>query len=124
MNTPRGPEDATLIDGKPDNQRRACRGEGALIHYVEERLGETFVDGDDAHVVDLITDLMHYCRWKKITLVDSLAMAQTNFAAEIDCPGCETGTVSPDTKLEDLCEMCNAAIAADSADDQKPGEDT
>ncbi len=27
-------------------------------------------------------------------------MAQTNFAAEIDCPGCETGKVWPDTTPE------------------------
>ncbi len=124
MNTPREPEDGTLIEGKPDNQRRACRGEGALRHYVEEWLDETFVDGDDAHVVDLLTDLMYYCRWKKIAFACSLAMAQTNFAAEIDCPGCETGKVWPDTKPEDLCEMCQAAIAADSAGDRKAEEES
>jgi hypothetical protein len=111
MKTPHGPEDGIWIEGKPDNQRRACRGEGALRHYVEEWLGEIFVDGDDSHVVDLVTDLLHYCRWKQIGFVDSLAMAQTNFAAEIDCRGCETGKVWPDTKPEDLCEMCQEAIA-------------
>ena len=113
MNAPRGPEDGMLIEGKPDNQRRACRAEGALRHYVEEWLGETFVDGDDSHVVDLVTDLMHYCRWKKIGFAGSLAMAHTNFAAEIDCLGCETGKVWPYTKPEDLCEMCQEAIASD-----------
>ncbi|MBI5570481.1 MAG: hypothetical protein HY914_11090 [Desulfomonile tiedjei] len=113
MNTPRGPEDGTRIEGKPDNQTRACRAEAALRHYVEDWLGETFVDGDDAHVVDLLTDLMHYCIWKQIAFGDSLAMAQTNFAAETDCPGCETGRVWPDMKPENLCEMCQEAIASD-----------
>ncbi|MCL5884239.1 MAG: hypothetical protein M1377_02650 [Deltaproteobacteria bacterium] len=119
MNAPLGPEDGKLIEGKPDNQRRACRAEGALRHYIEEWLGETFTDGDDAHVVDLLTDLMHYSRWKKIGFEDSLAMAQTNYAAEIDCPGCETGKVWPDTNLEELCEMCREAVALDKTQEDR-----
>jgi|GEM_PF-2354314 len=113
MNAPLGPEDGKRIEGKPDNQERACRAEGALRHYVEDWLGETFTDGDDSHVVDLLTDLMHYCRWKKVALGNSLSMAQSNFAAETDCPGCETGKVWPDTKPEGLCEMCHEAIASE-----------
>jgi len=113
MITPRGPEDGTVIEGKPDTQHRACRGEGALRHYVEEWLGETFTEGDDGHVVDLLTDLVHSCRWKGIWFADFLAMAQTNFAAEIDCPGCETGKEWPNTKAEEPCEMCQEAITSD-----------
>jgi hypothetical protein len=57
---------------------------------------------------------MHYCRRKKISFDASLSMARTNFAAEIDCPGCESGMVRPDTKPEDLCETCQEAIASDT----------
>ena len=68
----------------PSNEDRALRGETALRAHINDLGGGQDTEDDETCMIDMLSDVMHFCDSENIDFEKVNRMACSNFEAEKD----------------------------------------
>lgn len=66
---------------KKDNMRRSQRISAILVRELTNQ-GATSIIPDEADVIDLLADIMHYCQFRKISFLKLYELAVSHYSEE------------------------------------------